>query len=142
MAEPSHDIDPAEAAEIQRIAIDYFRAESKSEEEATRLMQGLAHAVKEQGSKLVHIGNVLFLVIVRAEKTVEVHTIGNEKTPRDLANDFVQLVQYLKNIGATTAYTYTEDNRFWRLAQMTKLPVKTFKSKVEGKPVNVYVMEF
>ena len=47
MAEPSHDIDPAEAAEIQRIAIDYFRAESKSEEEATKLMQSLAHAVKD-----------------------------------------------------------------------------------------------
>jgi hypothetical protein len=137
----SPDVDPAEAAEIQRIAIDFFRSESKSEDEAAKAMQRLVHTVKEPGAKLIHIGNVLFLIMVRAKNAVEVHTIGNEKSPRDLANDFVQLVQYLKHIGVKTAYTFTEDNRFWRLAQMTKLPVKAFKSTVEGKPVNVYVME-
>lgn len=136
-----HDVSPEESAEIQRIAVEYCRAETKSEAEASKLMQKLLHTVNAPGAKLVHIGNVLFLIMVRAEHVVEVHTMGTEAAPRDLANNFVQLVQYLKNIGVKTAYTYTEDNKFWRLAQMTKLPVKSFKTDVNGKLMNVYVVE-
>lgn len=131
-----------ESKEIARIITDYFMKETGSEEEANKLINGLAEAVKEPGTKLVHIGNVLFLTIVRAKGVVEVHTIGNEDAPRDLANDFVELAKYLKNIGVTTAYTYTPDSRFGRLAKMTGLPVKEFKVDVEGKPMNAYVMEF
>ena len=84
----------------------------------------------------------MFLVVVRGEGIVEVHTIGNEAQPRMLADDFKKLVDYLKNIGVKTAYTYTPDNRYGRLAQMTGLPVKTYKVEVEGKPMTAYVMEF
>jgi hypothetical protein len=40
------------------------------------------------------------------------------------------------------AYTYSEDNRFARLAKMTGLPVKQTQAVVEGKTVNIYIMEF
>ena len=61
---------------------------------------------------------------------------------RSLAEDFQQLAAYLQNIGVKMAYTYTAEDRFGRLAQMTGLPFKKFKVQVEGKPVNAYVMEF
>lgn len=135
-------IDQAEQEEVAQIARDYFLQELGSEEKADEAMAKLATMIQEDGAKLVHLGNVVFLVIVRGKGVVEVHTIGNEPNPRDLAQNFVDLAKYLQNIGTKVAYTYSEDNRFARLAKMTGLPVIQKKAKVDGKDVNVYIMEF
>jgi hypothetical protein len=135
-------IDQTEQQEVVRIATDYFLQELGSQEAAADAMGKLATLVQEEGAKLVHIGNVLFLVIVRGQNVVEVHTIGSEPNPRDLAKDFVDLANYLKNIKVKVAYTYSEDNKFDRLAKMTGLPVKKKQAEVDGKTVNVYIMEF
>jgi hypothetical protein len=79
--------------------------------------------------------------MVRGKGVVEVHTIGEEKQPRDLAKDFVNLSKYLKNIGVTTAYTYSEDEKFKKLAKMVNLDIKQYKAEVEGKKLNVFVVE-
>jgi hypothetical protein len=135
-------IDQAEQQEVVRIATDYFLQELGSQEAADEAMGKLATLVQDEGAKLVHLGNVLFLVIVRGQNVVEVHTIGNEPNPRDLAKNFVDLVNYLKNIKVKVAYTYSEDNKFDRLAKMTGLPVQKKQAEVDGKNVNVYIMEF
>lgn len=135
-------IDQAEQDRVVQIARDYFLQELGSEEKADEAMDKLAALIQEDGAKLVHLGNVVFLVIVRGKGVVEVHTIGNEPNPRDLAQNFVDLAKYLQNIGTKVAYTYSEDNRFARLAKMTGLPVVQKKAKVDGKDVNVYIMEF
>lgn len=135
-------IDEAEQQEVVRIVTDYFLQELGSQEAADEAMGKLAALIQEDGAKLVHLGNVVFLVVVRGKGVVEIHTIGNEKNPRELAQNFVNLAKYLKNIGTKTAYTYSEDNRFSRLAKMTGLPVIQKKAKVKGKDVNVYIMEF
>ena len=126
---------------IHDIAYNYFKSEGLDEQQISESMIKLAAAIQEPGVKLVHLGNVLFMVIVRGEGVVEVHTLGTEEQPRELANDFVMLSKYLKNIGVKTAYTYTGDKRFGRLAKMTGLPVKSFDIKVEDKPMTAYVME-
>ena len=141
MPEQAHGIDQQEQDEIGRIAVDYFQKTLGSEKLVQKALTGLVHSVKEDGAKLVHLGNVLFLVLVRGKGVVEVHTIGFEKVPRALAEDFRQLVAYLKNIGVKTAYTYSNDSRFSRIAQLTGLPVKTFPAKIEGEKQTVYVME-
>jgi hypothetical protein len=79
--------------------------------------------------------------LVRSEGVVEVHTIGEEKRPRDMANDFLELSKYLKNIGVKTAYTYAEDERFKKLAKMIDLPIKQYKADYEGMKLNVFVVE-
>lgn len=135
-------MDEQEQQEVTRIAREYFLQETGSEEAADVAMEKLANLVQEEGSKLVHIGNVLFLVLVRGKGVVEVHTLAVNVNPRDLAQNFVELANYLQNIGVKVAYTYSEDNRFARLAKMTGLPVKQRKAVIEGKSVNVYIMEF
>jgi hypothetical protein len=135
-------IDQAEQQEVVRIANQYFLQELGSQEAADEAMGKLATMVQEDGAKLVHLGNVLFLVLVRGQGVVEVHTIGTEPSPRNMAKNFVDLVNYLKNIKVKVAYTYSEDNKFDRLAKMTGLPVKKEKTEVDGKSVNVYIMEF
>lgn len=127
---------------ITNIALNFFKQQTGSDEQAQELLQKLAGIVQEEGSKLVNLGNVLFLLMVRGKGVVEVHTIGNEEQPRMFAEDFKQLAAYLKNIDVKTAYTYTEDKRFARLAKMTGLPFKSYDVKVKGKPMTAYVMEF
>ena len=142
MAEQEQAIDPQEQERVVQIALEYFKKETGSEEKAVEMLGKLVTIVTEEGAKLVHLGNVLFLVLVRGKGVVEIHTIGTESQPRYLAEDFKQLAAYLKQIGVKTAYTYTPDNRYGRLAQLTGLPIKTFKVEVEGKPMVAYVMEF
>jgi hypothetical protein len=132
----------AEEQKIVNIALNFFKQQTGSQKQAEELLGKLASIVQEEGAKLVNLGNVLFLVIVRGKGVVEIHTIGNEEQPSMLAQDFKQLAAYLKNIEVKTAYTYTEDKRFARLAKMTGLPFKSYDVKVEGKPMTAYVMEF
>jgi hypothetical protein len=126
---------------VIKIATDYFRKATKSEEQAQQMLGGLARIIQDEGAKLVHLGNVLFLVMVRGQGVVEVHTIGEEKKPRDLAKNFLDLYKYLKNIGVKMAYTYAEDEKFKKLAKMVNLPVKEFKVDHEGKKLNVFAVE-
>ena len=141
MAEQEQAMDKQEQDQIIKIALDYFKKETGSDKTAQQMLGTLAAIVKEEGAKLVHLGNVLFLVMVRGKGVVEIHTIGTEAQPRYLAEDFKKLADYLRKIDVKTAYTYTPDNRYGRLAQMTGLPVKTFKVDVKGKPMTAYVME-
>lgn len=135
-------IDAQEQQVVAQIANDYFLKELGSQKEADKALSKLGKLVQDKGAKLVHLGNVLFLVIVRGKGVVEVHTIGTEANPMDLVKDFVDLTKYLKNIKTKVAYTYSEDNKFSRIAKLTGLPIKQKKAVVDGKNVNVYILEF
>jgi hypothetical protein len=134
-------MDPKEAEEIMRIATEYARSVSSSEEEAQKLLGALAAIVQGEGAKLVHLGNVLFLVLVRGKELVEVHTLGEEDKPRKLAKDFLDLSKYLKSLGVKVAYTYTPDTKFSKLAKMVDLKVQQYKSNIQGQMMNVFVVE-
>jgi len=135
-------ISAQEQQEVAKIANDYFLKELGSQEEADLAMGKLAKLVQDKGAKLVHLGNVLFLVLVRGKGIVEIHTMGNEPNPMDLVKDFVDLANYLKNIKTKVVYTYSEDNKFSRIAKLTGLPIQQKKAVVNGKEVNVYILEF
>lgn len=130
-----------EEKEIIQIATSYFRKITKTEKEAKAMLEGLSRILQDEGSKLVHLGNVLFLVMVRGKGIVEVHTIGEEKKPRYMAKNFADLANYLRNIGVKIAYTYSEDEKFKKLAKMVDLQVNEYKAKHEGKTLNVFVVE-
>ena len=116
------------------------------DEEQVGLAQGaLVEMLKAPENKLVHLGNSLFLVMVKAPGQVEIHTFS-EETPQALAKNFVDLSKYLKNIGVKKASTYSEDPRFKKIADMTQLPVKVEQSVnligTEMRPVYRYTLEF
>lgn len=126
---------------VYQIAYDYFQSQGQSPEEIDESISKLAEAVQDPGAKLVHLGNVLFLVLVRGEGAIEFHTVGSEKNPRDLVRDYVDLMKYLKNIGVTVAYSYASDPQFKRIAKMTGLPWKILDIEVDGEPTTAYVLE-
>lgn len=135
------EMDQSEADEILRIATEYCRSITKTEEEAQKMLASLAGIVQEQGAKLVHLGNVLFLVLVRGKELVEVHTMGEEKQPRQMAKNFIDLANYLKGVGVKVAYTYSPDKKFEKLAKMVDLKVQKYQSNVQGTMMNVYAVE-
>lgn len=135
------EMDQSEADEILRIATEYCRSITKTEEEAQQMLGALAGIVQEQGAKLVHLGNVLFLVLVRGKELVEVHTMGEEKQPRQMAKNFIDLANYLKGVGVKVAYTYSPDKKFEKLAKMVDLKVQKYQSNVQGTMMNVYAVE-
>lgn len=137
----AQNMDPKEAKEVMRIATEYARGASKTEEEAQKLLGALAAIVQGKGAKLVHLGNVLFLVLVRGKELVEIHTMGEEDKPRSLAKNFLDLAKYLKSIGVKVAYTYTPDTKFAKLAKMVDLKVQQYKSNIQGQIMNVFVVE-
>ena len=133
---------PQEAQEIESIARNYFTQETGSPQGAEKMMRNLAGIVQEEGAKLVHLGNVLFLVLVRGKGVIEFHTIGSESTAQAYAQDLVDLAKYVKNIGVKLAYTYTESRVFERVARLTGLPITKTETDIDGKHVFVYAVEF
>lgn len=109
-----------------------------------KILNGLASVVKNSPTRLVHLGNTVFMVTPTNPGEVEVHTFSQE-TPQGLSRNFIDLSKYLKNIGVRKASTYSEDPRFRHISEMTGLPVTVNQTvKVVGedaKPVYEYVLE-
>lgn len=137
------DVGKKEGEEIVRIATQYFLKEAGGDQaRADELMQGLARLVKQDGIRLVHLGNTLFLVVVKGKGMVEVHTMSIEESVTSLAKNFVMLVNYLKGIGVKVAYTYTDDKRYEMVAKRTRLPFEKKEVTAEdGKTYTAYYLE-
>jgi hypothetical protein len=126
------DTSPDEVNEVNRICREYFMQEAASPQQAEQMMAGLVKITKDKGVKLVHLGNTVFLVIVKGKGLVEVHTMTTEEDSVSLARNFVQLAAYLKNIGVKTAYTYADDPKFALVAKRTRLPFETKEVQYPG----------
>lgn len=136
-------MDENDAEAIQEIVMEYAKQVTKSEDEANQFILGLAQVVQEDSAKLVHFGNTLFLILVRGQGVVEVHTMSAKEDSVSLAKHFVMLADYLKNLGVKVAYTYSSDPKFEVLAKRTRLPFKTKKVELpEGGTATAYYLEF
>lgn len=133
---------PEEAQQIEQIARDYFLQQTGSQEGMESMMGALAALVQEDGAKLVHLGNVLFLLLVRGKGVLEMHTIGSEDSAQKYAEDVVNLANYVKNIGTKLLYTYAESRVFDRIAKLTELPITKTQTVIDGKPMFIYALEF
>ena len=139
-----YDVTEDEGKEIMRIATEYFRQQTGGDEEQTnRMLNGLANLVQQDGIRLVHLGNTLFLVLVKGKRMVEVHTMAVDETPSSLAKNFVMLTQYLKGIGVRVAYTYADDDRYEMVAKRSRLPFQKRQVTLpeDGKTYTAYYLE-
>jgi hypothetical protein len=105
------------------------------------MLAALVQTIQEDSAKLVHLGDYVFLVLVRAKGVVEIHTMGDTNSPRELAKSIKMLAAYLKGIDVKIAYTYAEDKKFLKLAKMVDLEVEQYKSTANGKPINVFLVK-
>lgn len=114
---------------ILKIATDFFMKETGSEQETQQMLGGLAHLVKDQGAKLVHIDKMLFLILVRNAGVVEVRPIGIA-SDSEMAKELVALSKYLKNIGVKSMSLVSDEPDLKAVAKLTKLP---FQNQQSGK---------
>ena len=132
-----------ENQQIMDIANRYFLQEANGDQSAAQeMLAKLATMVQEPGVKLVHLNDILFLIIVRGQGAVEVHTMAADTNPASMVDGFQKLAAYLQNIGVKIAYTYTTDRRFARIARQTKLPIREVKENIDGEETYIYIVEF
>ena len=111
-----------EEQEIIRIAATVFNREIGGDEQSTQaFLEGLAKLAQQEGIRLVHLGNSLFLVVVKGKGMVEFHTMPASENPKDIAKDVVALTKYLRNIGVKVAYTYFTNTKHKAIIDATQL---------------------
>lgn len=111
-----------EEQEIVRIAATVFNRDVGGDEQSTQaFLEGLTKLAQQKGVQLVHLGNSLFLAVVKGKGLVEFHTMSASTAPKDVAKDIVALVKYLKNIGVSVAYTYSANPEYKAKIKATKL---------------------
>jgi hypothetical protein len=132
-----------EAQKIQEIIYGYFQKEFGSAQKANVMMQKLAGLLQDPGVKLVQFGNTVFLIILVEPQVAEIHTMSLDEQSSTLASHFVELANFLKNIGVREAYTYSDDPRFAAVAKRTRLPIETEQMQgQDGKTYTIYRVRF
>jgi hypothetical protein len=139
----NYQVSSEEAQEVTDIITKYFKKTTGSDMQARIMTEKLATLVQQPAAKLIHLGNTVFLVLVKEPGVVEIHTMADSEDSAKLAKNFVKLSAILKNLGVKRAYTYTNDPKLAVVAKRTKLPFKTSKKIGEdGRSYTVYTLEF
>lgn len=95
-----------EGQQVIDIVTGYFKEVTGDDQQAQDLVNGLAATVQDPGAKLVHLGDTVFLTIIRGKGFVEFHPMYVNRELDQLTKDLDLYVKYLKNIGVTVMYTY------------------------------------
>lgn len=106
--QPSGDVN-----KIIEIMQDHFSEVAETPEQVNAMINGVAEMVKKPGNKLVHFGNVLFLVSVFQKNMIEFHAMVGGKLDlkgkiKELAKEMPDFLKFLKKIEVKTAYTYMD----------------------------------
>lgn len=141
-AEAAGGMSQDEVQEIIRIMTEYFTRENGGDaKKAEKDVGKIANLITHQAAKLVHLGNTVFLVLVKDKGRVEFHTMAVDEDSVSLAKNFVDLAKYLKNIDVEEMYTFSDDPKYQVIAKRTRLPITTRQEKVKGKEQTVYSLK-
>lgn len=135
-------LDDAETKEIIEIMTKFFEKQTGSKKRAVQYVNSIANLIKNPAAKLIHLGNAVFLVLVKDKGVIEFHTMAVNETASGLAEKLKELTKILKNMGATKIYTYANEEKYKAVAKRSKLPWVISEHKAEdGKTYDVYTLE-
>jgi hypothetical protein len=95
-----------ENEQVMDIITGYFKDVTGSKQEAQKAVAGLAAVVQDPGVKLVHLGDTVFMTIIKGKGFVEFHPLYVNRDVESLTKDLNTYVNYLKNIGVQVMFTY------------------------------------
>jgi N-glycosylase/DNA lyase len=131
-------LDSKEQQEVMDILYGYFMRETKDEDMSQEMLQKLGGMVQQEGVKLVHLGNTVYLTLVRGKGLIEFHPYYENRNVKSLVTDLKRYIPYLKALGVQTAYTYQRPNDFYaRVIKESKIP---FKSEVIDGQATYYTV--
>jgi hypothetical protein len=133
---------PEEMQKIAKIATDFARSRTQTEEEMHHLLGSIFEMVKQDNIKLIHIEEVLFTVIVRGTGVIEFHNVNVPVPVEDMAKYIKKLVEKLKSLDVKVAFTYSPEEYYVKAITATKLKWKSKKVRVKevNKPIKVYIL--
>lgn len=132
-------MDETEQQQVMEILEGFFEREIGDKEQAQEMVRKLAGMVQQEGVKLVHIGNTVFLTLVKGPGFVEFHPMFINRNGKQLTEDLTEFTEYLKTIGVKTAYTYSPPDDFYvRIIKNTGLPFES--QEVEGQLASYLVL--
>lgn len=135
-------LDPKETQEVIDIMLQFFTKQTGSRRRAVQYINGVAQLVKNPAAKLIHLDNVVFLALVKDRGVVEFHTMAARENSIGLADKVKKLADILRNMGATTMYSYTDEAKYRAVAKRSRLPwVITEQQGADGKKYTVYTLE-
>jgi len=129
----------AEGMKTLTIIRDYCQSATRSNEDAQKLFATMYKDVQEKAVVPVLINEILFMVYVRGKGIVEVHALGQEATAAQAANDIKILYDYLKNIGVSFFYAYSENKLVEKALDKANKDGKKVPIKSEGISLNAYM---
>jgi hypothetical protein len=101
-----------EQNKVIQILYDHFSEQYKNDEQKViGAINYIGDLVKQEGCKLMHFGDVVFIVTVTAAKMVEFHAmIGGKMSESDklktLDKELDKLLESLKEVGVALAFTH------------------------------------
>jgi len=145
-------LDPATKQELEknpilRIMYDHFVNQYKNSAKAIAAINYIGEQVKQPGCKLIHLGNVLFMVSVSSNHMVEIHAMmGGHPTDKQkieaIDKQLDKLLPMLKKLDVKLAYTYMpldKANQFRKVLKEYKFYERP--AEVQGKKLITFYVE-
>lgn len=133
--------------ETIRIMYEHFMDQYKDEGKAIKSINYIGEQVKQPGCKLIHLGNIVFMISVSASHMVEMHAmigghLSDDKKLDALDAQLDELLRMLKQFDAKLAYTYMPKNKVAKFRKVLK-EYKFFERPVqhEGKTYTAFYVE-
>jgi hypothetical protein len=134
---------PEEMQKIAKIATDFARSRTQSEEEMHQMLGGIFEMAKQDNVKLIHIEEVLFTIIVRGTGVIEFHNVSVPVSVEDMAKYIKKLIEKLKLFDVKVAFTYSPEEYYMKAVVATKLNWKSKKVRIKdvNKPIKIYILK-
>ena len=111
-----------------QIITKFFTDALKDPQKANQMLSLIASKVQKKEVKLVQLGNTVFVIYPRPDKSAEFHSVTVE--PQNLGMRIKTLSNTLKEMGFNKMYTLSITPQSEKLAQETGLPVKRVQSQM------------
>jgi hypothetical protein len=133
---------PEDIQKIAEIATKFARSRAKDEEEMHSILGSIFESAKQEGTKIIHIDEVLFGIMVRGTGVVEFHNISVPVPVEDMTKYIKKLIEKLKLFDVKVAFTYSPEEYYMKAVVATKLKWKSKKIRIEGinKPIKAYIL--
>lgn len=132
------EISQEEQQEVLDIVTGFYKQRVDTEEEVNKLLQNLGAMVQQQGAKLVHINQTVFMVLVQGKGVIDFYAMYDKFNKKEQIDNLKQFVAYAKNIGVKTLITQTlPEDEYEEVLDDSGL-----KFEVEGaEDVNVFTLK-
>lgn len=131
-----------------QIMYDHFMNQFHGDQEKTfAAINYLGEQVQHPGCKLIHLGNVVFLITVSASRMVEMHAMmggkpSKQEKLRNIDKELDSLLPILKDLDVKLAYTYMKPEDAKEFRDVLK-EYKFYEKPayVQGKKVVAFYVE-